>query len=302
MSQRVLVIGSGGIGSFYAALLHKAGWQVEMVARSDHSVIREHGLEIDSPLGDLSFRPEKVYASVEEAGPADWILIAVKILPETDLAALVAPAMTFSTTLCLIANGLDIEAPLAQAYPNNTLLSCVAFVGTTRVRTGVIKHSSYGNLSVGNFLSDDLAPCQLLADSLNRTGIKVGISKDIQQERWKKSIWNASFNPLSVLTNGADTGRLLATAEAEALVRALMSEVIATATAAGYPLAQDLIQKNIATTQAMSPYLTSMAVDYLNGHAIELESLLGSVVRYAHKYAVPIPHLDTLYQALKIRQ
>ena len=27
MSQRVLVIGSGGIGSLYAALLHKAGWQ-----------------------------------------------------------------------------------------------------------------------------------------------------------------------------------------------------------------------------------------------------------------------------------
>ena len=59
--------------------------------------------------------------------------------------------MTFSTTLCLIANGLDIETPLAQAFPNNTLLSCVAFVGTTRIKAGEIKHSAYGNLIVGNF-------------------------------------------------------------------------------------------------------------------------------------------------------
>lgn len=302
MSQRVLVIGSGGIGSLYAALLHKAGWQVDMVARTDHAVLRQHGLKIDSVLGDLSFKPAHVYANVEEAGPADWILLAVKILSETDLAALVAPAMTFSTTLCLIANGLDIETPLAQAFPNNTLLSCVAFVGTTRIKAGEIKHSAYGNLIVGNFLSDELESCQLLADSLNTTGIKVSISQDIQLERWKKSIWNASFNPLSVLTNGADTGRLLGTAEAEALVRELMAEVIATATASGYPLPQDLIEKNIATTRAMPAYQTSMAVDYLNGQAIELESLLGSVVRYARKHAVPTPHLDTLYQALKIRQ
>ncbi|MEN9464835.1 MAG: hypothetical protein RL217_1016, partial [Pseudomonadota bacterium] len=93
MSQRVLVIGSGGIGSLYAALLHKAGWQVDMVARTDHGVLRQHGLKIDSVLGDLSFKPAHVYTSVEEAGTADWILLAVKILPETDLAALVAPAM-----------------------------------------------------------------------------------------------------------------------------------------------------------------------------------------------------------------
>ena len=30
MSHKVLVVGSGGIGSLYGALLHKAGWQVDM--------------------------------------------------------------------------------------------------------------------------------------------------------------------------------------------------------------------------------------------------------------------------------
>src|SRR3546814_9112068 len=44
-----------------------------------------------------------------------------------------------------------------------------------------------------------------------RTGIKAAVSDNITLERWKKSLWNASFNPLSVLANGADTGRLLGT-------------------------------------------------------------------------------------------
>lgn len=301
MSHKVLVVGSGGIGSLYGALLHKAGWQVDMVARSDHNVITEQGVNVDSVLGDLSFKPANVYSSVEAAGTADWLLIAIKILPSIDLASLVAPAVGPNTKICLIANGLDIEIPLAEAFPTNTLISCVAFVGSTRLKAGHIKHNSYGNMIISNYLQDSEMHCQSFANALNSTGINVKICTDINIERWKKSIWNASFNPLSVITNGADTGKMLASAESEKLVRNLMAEVIATAQAEGYQLFDDLIDKNIATTRNMPPYLTSMAQDYLHGNEIELEALVGSVVHYAKQHDVAIPHLNTLYQALKLR-
>lgn len=301
MSHKVLVVGSGGIGSLYGALLHKAGWQVDMVARSDYHSIEQQGVTLDSILGDLSFKPKHVYSTIEAAGTADWLLIAVKILPTTDLASLLAPAIGANTKICLIANGLDVEIPLAEAFPTNTLISCVAFVSATRVKAGHVQHSSYGNLIISNYLQANDHYCQELADALNSTGIKVQVCSDINIERWKKSIWNASFNPLSVVSNGADTGKMLATPEAENLVRSLMAEVIATARAEGYNLIDDLIDKNIATTRKMPPYLTSMAQDYLLGREIELEALLGSVVNYAKQHQVAVPHLDTLYQALKLR-
>lgn len=301
MSDNVLVIGSGGIGSFYGALLHKAGWQVDMVARSDHSIIQQQGVTIDSVMGDLSFTPNHTYAKIAAAGVADWLLVSIKILPNTDLARLLAPVIGPNTKICLIANGLDIEIPLANAFPTNTLISCVAFVGATRLNAGHVKHNAYGDMIISNYFQENDEHCQRFAETLNSTGINVQVCPDINIERWKKSIWNASFNPLSVATNGADTGKMLATPESEHLVRQLMAEVIATARAQGYDLPDDLIDKNIATTRKMPPYLTSMAQDYLNGNHIELDALVGSVVQYAKRHNVSVPHLNTLYQTLKLR-
>lgn len=301
MSHKVLVIGSGGIGSLYGALLHKAGWQIDMVARSDYQVIKEHGVTIDSHLGDLSFKPSNVYSNTADAGTADWLLIAIKMLSTTNLPELLAPVVGPNTKICLIANGLDIEIPLAEAFPTNTLISCVAFVGSTRTKEGHIQHSSYGNMIIGDYLQNGGQECQFFADTLNTTGIKVKVCQDINIERWKKSIWNASFNPLSVVTNGADTGKMLSTPESVQLIRNIMAEVIATGRAEGYELYDELIDANIATTENMPPYLTSMAIDYLRGNHIELEALVGSVVGYAKQHNVETPHLNTLYQVLKLR-
>src|SRR3546814_19925494 len=82
-----------------------------MVARSDHEMIRTHGIRIDSVLGELSFKPHKVYASVAEAGSCDWVLLAVKMLDDIHLVDLVRPAVGAATRLCLIAHGLDVETP-----------------------------------------------------------------------------------------------------------------------------------------------------------------------------------------------
>ena len=299
--QRILIIGSGGIAGLYGALLHKADWQVEMVARSDHDVIRRNGLKVDSVLGDLSFRPHQVHASVAEAGKADWALLAVKMLGGIDLPSLVAPAIGPATRLCLIANGLDVEAPLASAFPDTPLVSGVAFVCTSRTAPGHIEHTAFGKLLLGSFPKGVDANCQTFADAFQSAGIKAVTTPDITVERWKKSIWNASFNPLSVLTNAADTGRLLGSPGAEQLVRALMAEVIETARAEGYHLPGQLIETNLDNTRAMPPYLTSMALDYVKGNPIELDAIVGRIVHYADRHGLAIPHLRTVYETLRMR-
>lgn len=309
-TNRILVIGSGGIAGFYSALLHKAGWQIDLVARSDHAVIRERGFTVHSTLGDLSFNPDRVFASTAEAGKADQVLIAVKMLPDLDLPALLKPVVGEHTTIAMIANGLDVEASVVEAFPHNPLTSCVAFVGTSRVAPGMIKHVTFGKLllsSFGNNISNSVSNSantltQRLTDSFGQAGILAKTCPDITLERWKKSVWNASFNPLSVVTNGATTEQMLGTPAAEALVRALMTEVIQVAAADGHELTPELIDINIDNTRKMPPYHTSMALDYLDGRAIELDAIVGQVVKTADKHNLVIPHLRTLYEVLCIRQ
>lgn len=300
-SPQVLVVGSGGIAGLYGALLHKAGWQVSIVARSDHAIIREHGLTVESTLGDLSFRPAQVYADTSEAAPHRHVLLAVKMLPTTDLATILKPVVNANTHIILIANGIDIETPIHNVFPNNQLTSGVAFVGSSRIAPGHIHHLAFGRLLLGNFPSGSSDDCQALAQALTEAGISAVCRDHIVTERWKKSVWNASFNPLSVATNGADTGQMLATTESEALVRNIMAEVIEVANSEGHQLSTDLIDANITQTRQMPPYHTSMALDYLNQQPIELDALVGSVVDYANRHKLAIAHLRTLHGILKLR-
>lgn len=300
--RRVLVIGSGAIAGFYGALLNKVGWQVDMVARSDHGVIKDQGLRVDSTLGDLSFKPANVYADVASAGIADQVLVAIKLVDGTDLAGLLRPLVGPQTHIILIANGIDIEAPILEAFPDNPLTSCVAFVGASRVAPGHIRHVAFGRLLMGAYPPGAENHCEALIEAFNAAGIKARLRDNIATERWKKSLWNASLNPLSVLTNGATTETLLATPPGERLVRALMTEVMAVATAAGHRLDAGLIDANIENTRKMPAILTSMAQDYLAGRGMELDAIVGRVIAVADHHGLDIPHLRSVYTSLVMRQ
>ena len=93
-AARVLVLGAGALGAFYGGVLSRAGCEVEVVARSDYDAVCAHGYRIDSTLGDLSFRPARVLREAREARPgADFILVALKLVPGADRVALLSPAV-----------------------------------------------------------------------------------------------------------------------------------------------------------------------------------------------------------------
>jgi 2-dehydropantoate 2-reductase len=79
-----------------------------------------------------------------------------------------------------------------------------------------------------------------------------------------------------------------------------MQEVCAVADAMGHPQHPKLIDQLIAATRGMPPYKTSMALDYENGRALELEAILGNVVRAARKQGVATPALESIYALAKM--
>ena len=152
---RILVVGTGAIGALYGALLHKAGARVALVARSDAPAIRERGVRLTSPLGELSFRPAAVFSRPDEAAAGGWsepdyVLLCVKVLDTLDRALLIRPVVGPRTVIALLQNGLGIEAPIAAAYPTHPLVSLLAFVGVNRMAPGVIEHKAYGQLTLGD--------------------------------------------------------------------------------------------------------------------------------------------------------
>ncbi|WP_208539165.1 ketopantoate reductase family protein [Algihabitans albus] len=302
---RVLIVGAGAVGAFYGALLHRGGACVEVVARSDAAVVRADGYRIDSPLGDLSFRPAAVYDAVEAAAAAvgqtgpDYLVLAVKVLDDLDRAALIKPAVRSGTAIVLIENGIDIEAPIAAAFPQATLISGIAFIGACRTAPGRIHHQAFGRLVLGDYPGGIGSASRRFAALLEAGGMAGKLTDSVVTERWRKCVWNAAFNPVSVLAGGADTRSLLAVDES--LLRLLMQEVCNVAAAEGHPLPENSVSASLAKTRDMPAYKTSMALDFLAGRPLETEAILGNVVRAATRYDLAVPHLRTLYGLLRLR-
>ncbi|MBQ0762377.1 ketopantoate reductase family protein [Marinobacter psychrophilus] len=298
----ILIVGAGAIGSFYGAILKKAGCSVSAVLRSDYNAVRAQGIRITSPLGDLSYVPDHVYrdGDLPEETP-DFLILCVKVLPGVDRVALVAPWMGEKTRLVLIENGLDIEKELADAYPQNPLISCLAFIAASRTESGVVEHKAYGKLVMGRYPEGIDEGCRALSQLFLDGGIKSDLTERVVSERWRKCLWNTPFNPLSVVANGADTLTMLDTTGGEELVRAMMREVMDVAVAEGYPMDEALIDQNIDNTRKMPAYKNSMALDYLNDRPIEREAVLGNVVALAKRHGIAVPHLNTVLVTLKMR-
>ena len=297
-----LIIGAGAIGSFYGAILKRAGCTVSAVVRSEYDAVKAHGFRFESPLGDISWKPDYLYKDGDRPDSTpDYVILATKVLPGSARAGLARPWVGEGTNSVLIQNGLDIERELADAFPDNPIISCLAFIAVSRVAPGEIKHNAYGRLVMGRYPSGLDDHCQALSDLFVEGGIDIKLTEEVVRERWLKCLWNTPFNPLSVLANGADTYTMLDTPGGETLVREMMQEVIDAAKADGYSLPPEIIDSNIDGTRKMPAYKNSMALDYLNDRPIELDAILGNVVAIAQQHNVPVPRLETMLAALRMR-
>ena len=300
---RVLVVGAGAVGGFYGSLLARQGWPVSVVCRSEAARISERGFAIHSDiLGEWTFRPAVTAAHVLPLDEApDYLLLTTKVLAGVDRAELIRPAVGPRTVIVLLENGVDIEAPLAAAFPDHELISALAFVCVSRTAPGHIHHQAYGALTLGNYPSGISGAVRRLADAFRAAGIPVESSDAIVTARWRKAVWNAAFNPASVLVGCVDTGRLMAGEAAVRTIRRAMDEVCQVAAAAGHPLPPYTVEAMLENTRRMPPYRTSMTLDALHGRPLEREAILGAILERARTAGVPAPTLEIFDALLRVR-
>ncbi|MBF0426073.1 MAG: 2-dehydropantoate 2-reductase [Magnetococcales bacterium] len=292
---RVLVIGTGAIGGYYGGRLAQAGAEVAALCRSDFATVQAQGIRIESLQGDFHFQPQPVLRHpADYAGCPDYILVSLKVLPEIVVADLIRPVVGPKTAIVLIQNGIEIESTVAAAFPENETLSALAFICVSRTAPGVLRHTCYGRLALGHYPRGESAAATRLATWFDRAGVSCLVSASIVTDRWRKLVWNAPFNPLSVLAGGLTTQQIMASPELARLAEAVMAEVVMLAAAAGHPLPPDVIEKNLRETRSMFPYKTSMLLDREAGRPLEVEAILGNAVRIAHALGVPVPRLETL--------
>lgn len=301
--SRILVVGAGAIGGFYGAALQIGGADTAVVCRSEFEEVSANGYVIESKvLGERRFRPTQVLktAAAYQGAPPDYLVLCVKVTEGTDRVALIREAAGPRTVIVLIENGIEIEAEIAEAFPDQEVVSALAFVQVSRTAPGRVRHFAFGDLTFGNFPSGLSEASRNLASILEAGGVKCHLTDSVASARWQKCLWNAAYNPVSVLGGVFDTDDMLGTPEGVALVRNLMLEIAAVAGASGHPVPQELIDRYLSATAKAPAYRTSMALDYEHGRPLETEVILGNAVRAGRREGVSIPRLEMLYALMKM--
>ena len=306
---RALIFGAGGVGSLYGWFLEKAGVQVTAVCRSNYRQVKQHGLQIRSAKWGKHLHKPITVPTVAEAkahGPFDYILVCSKAFPDTH--TLIKDAVTPQSTIVLAQNGIGIEESYAKLYPQNTIISGVVYLPVTQIEQGVIVHSDpLERFEIGAYpaskATDAQTKVQGLVDLFAKAGASCIAYDDIQSKRWYKLGLNATLNPICALTLCDDANYLRSSEAALDMAKDVMREVGLVAKAVGYDVLTDKtinehMQRHVDRMNDGGKQ-PSMLQDIKNARPIEVEAILGNLLRIGASLKVETPYLRLLYTLAK---
>lgn len=323
--MHIVVFGVGAIGGFYGTMLSKyinaaqASWRLSFVARGKtYQALKNFGSKLicqKQTLGEMqetiTLEPKlNVYEHYQDLSidPNEYTLVLLCVKSKDTIAACEDIKRNFSdkTLVVSVQNGVENEERIAAVLGHKNTLGALTNVAAETLEPGIyMQKGSYG-LLIGelpgneNMRWQDRARIDVVFDVLNSAGINVRISRNIYKDLWSKLVWNAAFNPASVYYERT-TGKLLADPVCRQEIIGIMAEVKKVAQACGYALDPDVDTKHLERTDVPEWYdfRTSMLQDYQQGKSIEIEELLGVVVRKADEHKIAVPYARDLYQKLK---
>ena len=296
---RIAIVGAGAIGSYYGAKLANFGRDVHFLMRSDLSHVRRSGLRVRSKSGDIQVAKVNCYASTEEIGACDLVIIALKATANGELSRLLPPLLHGTTMLLTLQNGLGSEEFLAEHFGADRVLGGLCFVGLNRVAPGVVEHYEGGRIMLAEFGGYPKPRTHDVGWEFKRCGVVCTVAENLGFERWRKLVWNVPFNGLAVAAGGIDTAAIVGDERLRARALALMDEVIAGANACGYALPTAVALKQMKTTETMRAYKPSTLIDYEAGKPLEIEAIWGEPLRRATAAGAHLPELERLYGELR---
>ena len=287
----IVFYGAGAIGGYFGARLLAAGEQVSFVARGRHAqAIREGGLRVKSPLGDVQVDVASISDDPAALGAADLVVFTVKMFDAEDAAARLAPLMKPGTVVLPLQNGVEIAELLARHVDREAVALGAAYIPAKIAEPGVIEHAgTMAGLRFGALAPAQKPVLEAFAAAGTRAGFKAELVEDMARAMWEKFVFLVGMSSLTALVR-LPIGVVRADPELRHLLREVMDEVAALAAAEGHPLAPGFVDSQIALVDSLPAQAkASMANDLDAGRALELPWLAGAVVRRAQARGLAVP-------------
>lgn len=304
--MKIVVIGTGGVGAYFGAQLAKQAAEVHFLTTPRQvKAISVGGVTVTTDQDMTVQRPSSVTADASEIGPADLILLAVKLYQLETVLATMGPLVGPATIIVTLQNGVIAPRLLAKKFGNSQVAPGIASLISFLEGPGSIRQIGGPPALIvsDRTLAGDLcSACQVLVDVLKASGVNARTTPDIERDLWKKFALITTFGgvcaladaPIGPVRSFHPTRELLQRSLREAQTVAFAHDVNLT----DADLNQIMVQLDASAWESTS----SMQRDLRHGRRSELEYLNGELVRLADEKNIRLPLQEIIVAVLGLKE
>ena len=301
--MRLAILGAGGVGGYFGALLARAGHDVVLYARGANlAAIRSNGITIRDANGEFTV-PIGSTNDPDELSGAEFAIVAVKSYSLAEIAPVARKLALAGTTVLPLLNGVEAADDLERGgVPREQLLGGQTNVSAYKEEPGVIHRALWKERVVLGELNGTLSDRAMsLVEVLRSGGIEAIATTNIAVELWRK------FNMLCAMAAACGMARsnvagIRDTELGHLLIERAVAEIAAVGRARGVAIPQtqerDIMRGIDALPGSMKP---SFLLDVERGGPTELDVLSGAVSRFGRLAHIPTPVHDTAAAVLAHR-
>lgn len=303
--MKVVVVGTGAMGSVYAGLLGRAGHEVWAIDRwADHvDAIAARGLRVSGASGDNVVEGISAGTRPADAGAADLWLIATKAADVEAVAAEVAPLLRPDDMVMAFQNGLGAGERVARHVPADHILVGIAEgFGSSIPEPGHVHHEGMRLIRLGELRGGLTDRLLALEAAWRDAGFNVKAFADLSLMIWEKFLCNVTLSAPTAVFD-VTVGELMADAEAWAVALGCMLEAHRAGVALGVVFPFDDPVRYVSDFAATIPDASpSMRLDHLARRPSEVDVINGAVVDLSRDLGMEAPYNQTLCAVLRRRE
>lgn len=294
-NMRVAILGAGAIGGALAAILTRAGHEVEVVARGANlEVIHASGIRLVGIWGDYVAR---VSAVERLTVTPQLVIVATKA---ADAPEIIAANEEFlrGIPVVVVQNGLEGISAAADAAPQAHIVGALAVFAASYLHPGEMRITTGGPLFLGTEPGGSDAPAETAASVL-RSILDVVVVQDFVGAQWTKLVVN-QINAIPAIT-GLSAQEVIADRSLRRVLTASIRENVRVARARGIrfasvsglgntvlcavgvapPWIAQLLPLAMGRRMGATPNLGSTQQSIRRGQPTEIDFLNGAVVTAA---------------------
>jgi 2-dehydropantoate 2-reductase len=306
--MKFLILGAGGIGSYFGARLINAGHEVIFVARAKQlEALQQKKLKLQHP--EFCFSKKVIAYTIDEiksfdAHYFDAVLLTTKSTSTLTLAKHLQ--MWFANEknipyIISLQNGVENEEILSESLNKQYIIAGLTRkIGAHIVSPAVISATGTAETILGSLeeTKENQTFLKNLEQVLNEAKIPTQISLNIKLELWKKLIINNGVNAICALLK-KETGVIMHHEKLSKIVYGLMNETARAALNIGIKISKKEIDDMFNLITNFDSIKPSMLVDVENNREIELDEICNVVIKNCEALGIDAPYTRTISTLLE---